>query len=234
MDTTARGRGLQRWLSAHRPQQPRVLQRRAHRGSLARRPGQSRSLPRRTRRRRHLEPHGADDTHVVSVRQNLQPLVTDGQVNPVCASGGERDWGDTVGQAAFVDRSGFGITADGHEIYVAGPALSVCGLGHVLADAGVVRGMELDINPALGGRRTSPPATPAATRSATSSTPPRRPHPTTTSPRRAATGSAGPCARNLGDHGRVGRPDGLFRSWRSRPRCRTCRRRRLAGRRRGG
>lgn len=85
---------------------------------------------------------------VVSVRQNLQPLVTDGGVNPACASGGERDWGDTVGQAAFVDRSGFGITADGHEIYVAGPALSVCGLGHVLADAGVVHGMELDINPA--------------------------------------------------------------------------------------
>jgi hypothetical protein len=84
---------------------------------------------------------------VVSVRQNLQPLVTDGRVNPACARGGQREWGDTVGQAAYVDRSGFGITADGQEIYVAGPALSVCGLGEVLADAGVVRGMELDINP---------------------------------------------------------------------------------------
>jgi hypothetical protein len=84
---------------------------------------------------------------VAGVRQNLQPLVADGQVNPSCSSGGQHEWGDTVGQAAYMDRSGFGVTADGHEIYVAGPALSVCGLGQVLADAGVVRGMELDINP---------------------------------------------------------------------------------------
>jgi hypothetical protein len=84
---------------------------------------------------------------VLSVRQNLQPLVTDGLVNPACAAGGRDKWGDTLGQAAYIDRSGFGITADGHEIYVAGPALSACGLGQVLADAGVVRGMELDINP---------------------------------------------------------------------------------------
>ena len=30
---------------------------------------------------------------------------------------------------------------------MAGPALSVCTLGRILQDAGVVRGMELDINP---------------------------------------------------------------------------------------
>jgi hypothetical protein len=85
---------------------------------------------------------------VVSVRQNLTPLVDSGAVTPRCATGGHREWGSTVGQAAYVDRSGFGVTADGHEIYVAGPAMSVCTLGAVLADAGVVRGMELDINPA--------------------------------------------------------------------------------------
>jgi hypothetical protein len=85
---------------------------------------------------------------VVSVRQNLVPLVNAGQVNPDCASGGQQEWGDTIGQAAYIDRSGFGVTADGHEVYVAGPALSVCTLGAILADAGVVRGMELDINPA--------------------------------------------------------------------------------------
>ena len=39
------------------------------------------------------------------------------------------------------------MTADGTEVYVGGPALSVCTLGRILADAGVVRGMELDINP---------------------------------------------------------------------------------------
>jgi hypothetical protein len=84
---------------------------------------------------------------VASVRQNLVPLVGDGRVNPDCATGGQREWGDTIGQAAYIDRSGFGVTADGHEVYVAGPALSVCTLGTILADAGVVRGMELDINP---------------------------------------------------------------------------------------
>jgi hypothetical protein len=84
---------------------------------------------------------------VVSVRQNLLPLVDGGQVNPTCATGGPREWGSTVGQAAFIHRSGFGVTATGAEVYVGGPALSVCTLGRILRDAGVVRGMELDINP---------------------------------------------------------------------------------------
>lgn len=84
---------------------------------------------------------------VASVRQNLQMLVDGGQVNPTCATGGTKEWGSTVGQAAYIHRSGFGVTADGREVYVGGPALSVCTLGRILADAGVVRGMELDINP---------------------------------------------------------------------------------------
>ncbi len=84
---------------------------------------------------------------VVSVRQNLLPLVDGGTLNPTCATGGTREWGSTVGQAAFIHRSGFGVTATGAEVYVGGPALSVCTLGRILQDAGVVRGMELDINP---------------------------------------------------------------------------------------
>ena len=87
---------------------------------------------------------GAD---VASVRQNLVMLVDGGKVNPACASGGEAQWGNTVGNAAYIDRSAFGITATGAEVYVGGPALSVCTLGSILRDAGVVRGMELDINP---------------------------------------------------------------------------------------
>jgi hypothetical protein len=85
---------------------------------------------------------------VASVRQNLQLLVDGGQVNPTCGTGGTSEWGSTIGQAAYIDRSGFGVTATGAEIYVGGPALSVCTLGRILQDAGVVRGMELDINPA--------------------------------------------------------------------------------------
>ena len=40
------------------------------------------------------------------------------------------------------------LAASGAEIYVGGPALSVCTLGEILRSAGAVRGMELDINPA--------------------------------------------------------------------------------------
>lgn len=87
------------------------------------------------------------DPDVVSVRQNLVPLVDGGQVNPDCQNGGAAVWGSTVGQAAFIHRSGFGVTASGAEIYVGGPALSVCNLGMILQAGGVVRGMELDINP---------------------------------------------------------------------------------------
>jgi hypothetical protein len=85
---------------------------------------------------------------VASVRQNLIELVDNGQVNPTCQTGGTAEWGSTIGQAAYIHRSGFGITADGAEVYVGGPALSVCTLGRILQAAGVVRGMELDINPA--------------------------------------------------------------------------------------
>jgi hypothetical protein len=84
---------------------------------------------------------------VASVRQNLVPLVDHGVVNSTCASGGQTEWGNTIGQVAYIDRSGFGVTATGAEVYVAGPALSVCTLGRLLQAAGVVRGMELDINP---------------------------------------------------------------------------------------
>ena len=97
---------------------------------------------------------GAWDTEVrmgpevVSVRQNLVPLVDGGRVDPTCATGGTAEWGSTVGQAAYIHRSGFGVTAQGAEVYVGGPSLSVCSLGEILQSAGVVRGMELDINPA--------------------------------------------------------------------------------------
>jgi hypothetical protein len=84
---------------------------------------------------------------VASVRQNLVMLVDNGKVNPTCATGGPAEWGTTIGQVAYIDRSAFGITASGAEVYVGGPALSVCTLGQILQDAGVVRGMELDINP---------------------------------------------------------------------------------------
>jgi hypothetical protein len=89
----------------------------------------------------------AMSSRVASVRQNLVMLVDHGVVNPTCQSGGQAEWGNTIGQAAYIDRSAFGVTADGAEVYVGGPALSVCTLGEILRAAGVRYGLELDINP---------------------------------------------------------------------------------------
>jgi hypothetical protein len=44
-------------------------------------------------------------------------------------------------------RSGVGVTADGALVYVTGPALDPLQLAQLLVRAGVVRGMQLDINP---------------------------------------------------------------------------------------
>ncbi|MDQ1532213.1 MAG: hypothetical protein QOE37_2374 [Microbacteriaceae bacterium] len=60
---------------------------------------------------------------VASVRQNLVPLVEGGRLNPTCATGGTAEWGSTVGQAAYIHRSGFGVTARGAGVYVGGPLL---------------------------------------------------------------------------------------------------------------
>jgi hypothetical protein len=93
---------------------------------------------------------------VVAVRQNLVPLVANGQPTALAASGDWRAWGNTCGAtscAASVPsiehqwRSGLGITADGALVYAVGPALDPLQLAQLLVRAGVVRGMQLDINP---------------------------------------------------------------------------------------
>jgi hypothetical protein len=85
---------------------------------------------------------------VVGVRQNLHPIVSNGQVPASVDSNVEASWGATLGGGYYVWRSGIGITADGRVIFVYGPALNVRELGELLRHAGVVTGMELDINPA--------------------------------------------------------------------------------------
>ena len=57
-----------------------------------------------------------------------------------------KKWGVTLGGAAYVWRSGMGVTANGALVYVGGPSLSITGLADVLVRAGAVRAMELDIN----------------------------------------------------------------------------------------
>jgi hypothetical protein len=94
--------------------------------------------------------------NVVAVRQNLVPLITGGQPTALAASGDWQAWGSTCGVsscAASVPgiehqwRSGLGITADGALVYAVGPALDPLQLAQLLVRAGVVRGMQLDINP---------------------------------------------------------------------------------------
>jgi len=93
--------------------------------------------------------------NVVSVRQNLVPLVASGRPTAQ-ASANWRTWGSTCGAASCAAtvpgiehqwRSGLGITATGALVYAAGPALDPMQLAQLLVRAGVVRGMQLDINP---------------------------------------------------------------------------------------
>ncbi len=83
---------------------------------------------------------------VVAVRQNLALLVDNGQPVAGLNANDNHQWGDTLGGAVQVWRSGIGVTSTGALVYVAGTGLSIVDLANVLARAGAVRAMELDIN----------------------------------------------------------------------------------------
>jgi hypothetical protein len=83
---------------------------------------------------------------VASVRQNLDLLVSSGQPVPGLDASDTSRWGFTLGNQVYVWRSGVGVTADGALVYVGGPSLNITSLADVLAAAGCVRAMELDIN----------------------------------------------------------------------------------------
>jgi hypothetical protein len=85
--------------------------------------------------------------YIAGVRQNLLPIVMDGKVPASVDQNVQTNWGATLGGSYYVWRSGIGETADGRIIYVYGPALSVRTLASLLARAGAVTAMELDINP---------------------------------------------------------------------------------------
>ena len=84
--------------------------------------------------------------NVVSVRQNLDLLVDNGQPVPGLDSTDTTRWGATLGNAVYVSRSGLGVTASGALVYVGGPGLNITDLANLLVRAGAVRAMELDIN----------------------------------------------------------------------------------------
>jgi hypothetical protein len=83
---------------------------------------------------------------IASVRQNLALIVDNGVPVAGLDQNIRGQWGYTLGNTLFVWRSGVGVTANGALVYAAGNGLSVSSLAKVLAAAGVVRAMELDIN----------------------------------------------------------------------------------------
>jgi hypothetical protein len=85
-------------------------------------------------------------SNVAFVRQNLQPLITNGQLAPDLSSNVQSNWGATIGGAYYVWRSGIGVTKNGDLVYVMGDALSVSSLADILHRAGAVTAMQLDIN----------------------------------------------------------------------------------------
>jgi hypothetical protein len=107
---------------------------------------------------------------VVSVRQNLDLLVTGGTPVAGLAATTTTKWGATLGNAVFVWRSGLGVTADGALVYVGGPALNITDLANLLARAGAVRAMELDINTTWVNYATYQPGTPAGPAAPTNGT----------------------------------------------------------------
>ncbi len=84
--------------------------------------------------------------NVQSVRQNLGLIVDNGQVVPGVNDPNFLEWGNTLGGAVRVWRSGIGVTANGALVWAGGSGLSIGDLANVLQRAGAVRGMETDIN----------------------------------------------------------------------------------------
>ena len=106
---------------------------------------------------------------VVGVRQNLVPLVAGGRPTALAAGSDWQAWGNTCGAFSCsgsvpgIDhqwRSGLGVTADGGLVYAVGSGLDPLQLAQLLARAGAVRAMELDINPGWPVFASYDPATP--------------------------------------------------------------------------
>jgi hypothetical protein len=83
------------------------------------------------------------DPQVVAVRQNLTLLIDGGRV---ASDLSPASWGAVFGGGVTTWRSGLGVDANGHLIYVVGPDLLPSDLAHLLLAAGSERAMQLDIN----------------------------------------------------------------------------------------
>jgi len=82
----------------------------------------------------------------VAVRQNLDLIVDNSAPVAGLNANDNYRWGATLGGRVQVWRSGVGVTLDGALVYVGGSGLSIVDLANLLARAGAVRAMEMDIN----------------------------------------------------------------------------------------
>lgn len=82
---------------------------------------------------------------VASVRQNLPPLIEDGQANPQI--GNVTQWGATLHGLAATARSALGEDPAGDILYAASMSALPIDLASALSDDGAINAMELDINP---------------------------------------------------------------------------------------
>jgi len=84
---------------------------------------------------------------VASVLQNLHLLVDRSAAASTAENCIQSCWGATLGGGPDVARSALGITGAGQLVWAAGESLTPGATAHTLVDAGVVRAVELDINP---------------------------------------------------------------------------------------
>ena len=78
-------------------------------------------------------------------RQNLPLIVDHGRPSPLLNESSQ--WGDTLGNAVRVWRSGIGVDRHGNLIYAAADLQTAPTLAAIFVHVGAVRAIELDINP---------------------------------------------------------------------------------------
>jgi len=91
---------------------------------------------------------------VASVRQNLPPLVLNGQLTPDVSTW--QDWGTTLGGGPTVARSALGQDAAGNLLYAGSMHSVPLDLATALISAGATTAMELDISPGQVQMDTAP------------------------------------------------------------------------------
>ena len=87
---------------------------------------------------------GVADDEIDSFRQNLDPLIDHGQINPT----GRNLWGFTLpGKGAQTERTGLCVTTSGHLLYAWGDDLSATSLAKAMKMGGCDYAIHLDMNP---------------------------------------------------------------------------------------